>query len=1500
MVELFEIDLIFDKFMIFSKKSNNSTLYNSTLNKKLSSNNSLQTRFGINNIFIIIIILSVMLLTSTLMILRIANSASEDYVRFYTLETVDILGAHLNKEIFFIQNAAKTSEIIEWFADEENHEKKIAAYHDLLLYAEMLQIECLYFAVKNSGNEYLFYKNLPFNDFQPFNVVKPDIPQDKWFFDTVNSDFDFILNVDAKKNNDKNPIWINHKILKNGEIVGVISSGVPHEKVFEELFGKYDANIVRGLIIDDKGRIQMESFKTAPADIPDGESGYDPNEKRYILDFKQDSDFNSIINKYLGMLHIQNNVRAYPDVTKLSSKNFQFISAAIVPNTNWLAITLYNSSGIIRFMHFLPPVMAILFAFIFYLLAGFFLLKRLVFNPLKQLTLSVSESNHNSNNIFGIERNDEIGALARETRDAWERLSENAKILKVYAAEQDRQRRILHAINAMAAAFFSAENEETFTVSLPEGIEQMANCMELDHVYIWRNVMIGNSLHFVLANKWIGEKGQGGKLINIGDVFSYENDSPSWFEKLNNNESICGLTREQTGAEKLILEAVGVKSVLAIPVHLHGQFWGFISYDNCHIERILSQDNIELLYSGSLIIASAINRNFQTAALKEAHEYAKLMLDATPMSCMLWNREQKLFDCNEKTLKIFGLESKEECGRRFYELSPEYQPDGRHSVQTMLLMVMEAVDKGMVIFDWLHQLPSGEPLPAEITLVRVSIGNDVLVASYIRDLREQKRMMNEIEHRDMLLHTVNYTASMLLDTEIAEFEDNLYKSMSMIARAVDTDRVYIWKNHEYDGGMCVSQLYEWIEENAPKQNSEFTENISYKDNIPDWFETLSKGQCVNGKASEMHPLTNNFLSGTQVLSVFVAPIFVQDTFWGFVGFDDCHSERIFSMNEAAILHSSCLLIGNAFLRHNMTLELKNSAEEAKAASKSKSVFLANMSHEIRTPMNSIVGFSELALDGCVVPKTKDYLEKILKNSEWLLQIINDILDISKIESGKMELENIPFDLHELFASCRTVIMPKAIEKGLTMHFYAEPSLGKKLFGDPTRLRQVFINLLSNAIKFTNTGLIKMQASVKDTGPDSVTMFFEIKDSGIGIRHDQIEKIFDPFVQAETGTTRKFGGSGLGLPISKKIVEMMGGKIYVESTPGVGSKFSFQVTFDAVNTDAGDEFSEHIIFDDMEKPAFKGEVLLCEDNEMNQQVICEHLARVGLVTEVASNGKLGVEMVKTRSRKGKKQYDLILMDIHMPVMDGLEAAAKVVEFDPGIPIVAVTANIMSNDKDIYISRGMSDCIGKPFTSKELWRCLMKYFKPVKWQKEDAESRRQSNDELQQKLINNFVKNNKEKFDEIKNAMDSNDIKLAHRLVHTLKSNAGQLGKTNLQQAALEVESRLKDGADNATPAQMETLKNELSKTMIELSPLVKETETPAAADLFDTEAALDCLNKVEILLGDCDTECLSFTDDLKRINGSAELIQQIENFDFKPALNTLIELKKGINEKYGKE
>ena len=588
-------------------------------------------------------------------------------------------------------------------------------------------------------------------------------------------------------------------------------------------------------------------------------------------------------------------------------------------------------------------------------------------------------------------------------------------------------------------------------------------------------------------------------------------------------------------------------------------------------------------------------------------------------------------------------------------------------------------------------------------------------------------------------------------------------------------------------------------------------------------------------------------------------------------------------------------------------DLEKMLEHAQAASRAKSVFLANMSHEIRTPMNSIMGFSELALDDEIPSRTREYLSRIVENTEGLLQIINDILDISKVESGKIELENIPFNVPELFASCRTLITPKAVEKGVMLYFYADPNLNKYLLGDTTRLRQVFANLLSNAVKFTNSGTVRILAEIVDKTDDVVTIYFEVKDSGIGMTNEQIKVIFEPFMQAESGTMRKYGGTGLGLSITKSFIELMGGKLSVESTPGVGSKFFFTLAFEMISSSDHNILSNKNTFEEIEKPTFNGEVLLCEDNAMNQQVISEHLMRIGLKVIIAWNGRLGYDLVRGRNLSGEKQFDLILMDMYMPVMDGLEATQKIKDLNFNIPIIAMTANVMADDREIYKKSGLQDCIGKPFTSQELWRCLMKYLTPVSKEILQVEKGK-SNDEIEFQKTHQlyFARNNKNKYAEIIKALNDGDIKLAHRLTHGLKSNAGQIGKTHLQQAAADVEKQLKEGKNMTSPVQLAILEKELTIVLMELSednmrnfhaeeqnnqmydikPLIKSPSPQSANKL---------LNEIESLLKTGNPECVNYIDSLRLISGDEilkqKLIQQIDDFEFENALETLLEMKK---------
>ena len=577
-------------------------------------------------------------------------------------------------------------------------------------------------------------------------------------------------------------------------------------------------------------------------------------------------------------------------------------------------------------------------------------------------------------------------------------------------------------------------------------------------------------------------------------------------------------------------------------------------------------------------------------------------------------------------------------------------------------------------------------------------------------------------------------------------------------------------------------------------------------------------------------------------------------------------------------------------------ELRQATTAAEDATLAKSIFLANMSHEIRTPMNSIIGFAELAFENEITPATREYLAMIKENANWLMLIINDILDLTKVESGSFRLESTPFDLRDLLNKCKRVVLPKAIEKNIYLRFYVEPSIVGRLLGDPLRLRQVLLNILSNALKFTAAGSVELLVTLKNKTESSVMMRFEVKDTGIGMTPEQCKKILEPFIQADESTTRKYGGTGLGMPITKNIIEMMGGSLEIESELGKGTTIGFEIELETTDA-AYEEFEAVATEKEIEKPSFTGEILICEDNQMNQRVILDHLNRIGLTAELAVNGREGVEKARERMKKNAP-FDLILMDIHMPEMDGIEASEKIIELGVTTPIIAMTANIMADDRELYKTAGMADYLGKPFTSQELWGCLLKYLKPVKFTGAAARENENADTALLSQLKTDFVKNNRNMFGEIKKAAENGEIELAHRLAHSMKNNAALIGKNMLKDAAAAVEAALKNGENRVTQTQMGNFQTALTEALIDLDSYSKEAdgEKNEGADIkagfvLSKDETIELFDELEPLLRSGNPECLKMISDLRAIPGSGELIKQMEDFYFRRAADTLSGLRK---------
>ncbi len=641
------------------------------------------------------------------------------------------------------------------------------------------------------------------------------------------------------------------------------------------------------------------------------------------------------------------------------------------------------------------------------------------------------------------------------------------------------------------------------------------------------------------------------------------------------------------------------------------------------------------------------------AKKQEADERTQLMLDATPLCVNLWDENFNNVDCNQEAVNLFDLKSKREYLDRFFELSPEFQPDGRRSAEKAVEMITAAARTGTCVFQWMHQKLNGEPMPSEITLRRIKHGDGYIIAGYTRDLRQLKAAMADLENERAFLKQVMASSPVcftILVEGVARFTTPFTEEFLGL-----------------DLGGALSDYFL-----DPRDALQLFSDLD-RDKTLNWRPVTLR--AANGKIRDM--LANMFFTtyeGQRGVMTWLVDVT-----------DMKNAER----------------------------ELRRARDVAEEATRSKSGFLANMSYELRTPMNAIMGLTHLLMRTDATPQQREYLNKTEQSSRALLRIIDDILDLSSFEAGEVLLQDAPFALAPLLQDFKPMLRRRLDENNLVLEVQQSKALPKALRGDQQRLMQVLQNLVENAIKHTRDGRVTIAAAEKERDEAGFVVQFSVADTGEGMSAETVAKVFMTFSEVDFSMSRRAGGTGLGLPICMRLVKAMKGELWCESREGYGTTVYFTARFGFASEEelAAAELREGALQNAKSGASLTSrsasasgiKVLLVDDISLHQVIALEILAIGGYRVDAVGSGREALEALSRR------HYDIVLLDLQMPDMDGFQTAAEIRKRRAlqEIPLVAMSARTLQEDRDRCIAAGMNDYVAKPVEPSALYAVLERW-------------------------------------------------------------------------------------------------------------------------------------------------------------------------------------------------
>lgn len=698
-------------------------------------------------------------------------------------------------------------------------------------------------------------------------------------------------------------------------------------------------------------------------------------------------------------------------------------------------------------------------------------------------------------------------------------------------------------------------------------------------------------------------------------------------------------------------------------------------------------------------LVGVINNITPRKALEEILKVRSLVLENSPASVVVTNAKGEIEYVNPKFVETTGYTLDEVIGKNPRILkadnrSPDFYKE-----------LWERISSGNEWHgEFCNKKKNGELFWEEANIAPIKDSDDHIVhfVAVKQDITERKRTNEELARREKLISSIATSIKELLEN--SNYIEAIEKCFTIIGTSLDLDRISLFQTLiDEHMGNSVQLLLEWKSGNVTLSKGRIL-TVSFESQRSA-IDALRNGESMYGIVSQIpNPDLKALLTAESIKSIATLPIFVKDDFWGFVAFEDCSTERVWIESDTSALAAFVSSLQKAIERRLVEEELHQSRLAAEAANKAKSIFLANMSHEIRTPMNAILGFSDLLRNQITDVTHKNYIESISASSKTLLQIINDVLDLSKIEADKMEIRPETIDVHSVFRELVYIFEKSAGDKQISFIVDVACDVPQYMVLDELRVRQVLLNIIGNAIKFTHKGSVSVSASFQKNEKKLGNLIIKVIDTGIGIPQESQEKIFGTFQQQDEQDARQYGGTGLGLAISNRLVQLMNGKIMLKSQPNIGSEFTIVLNNVRIEKDANSVRKDKIV--DIRSYSFdRAKVLVVDDIQNNRDLVRGYLKTFDLEIIEAENGEQA--LLKTKEYKP----DIVLMDLRMPGLDGYQVTRKIKADEnlKHIPVIAITASVFIVDDKLITQKGFDGYLRKPFRQHEIIEQIARFLK-----------------------------------------------------------------------------------------------------------------------------------------------------------------------------------------------